>query len=191
MKPILVRIGLFLCSLTFITAGFASEPVTDSKTSCYILKKDGSVVTFKSLKLVTGLFTSPHLLAEGKIKISGDSIMAYQDADHYAISQDYINDCRKSKVAVDALPGFAVRIAKGHLNVYSKKYFNGAKAVEEFYIQSGDTGKIVRYNQLVMEELLKDQQGMKELLNARDKSLSEKLQVIAEAYNQQQSITKN
>ncbi len=191
MKRILSRMGALLCSFALVAASFAAEPLNDSKSSCYILKKDGSIVPFKTLKLVTGLFTAPHLLADGKTKITGDSIMAYQDLEHYAVSQDYITNCRKSKVAVDALPGFAVRIAKGNLNVYSKKYFNGAKAVEEFYIQAGETGKIVPYNLAMMEELVKDQKEIKEILDSKDKTLAEKLQVIAEAYNQQQSITKN
>ncbi len=191
MKRILARIGVMLCSFALVATSFAADPPTDSKSSCYILKKDGSVVSFKTLKLVTGMFTTPHLLADGKTKITGDSIMAYQDLERYAISQDFIKDCRKSKVAVDALPGFAVRIAKGNLNVYCKKYFNGAKAVEEYFIQAGETGKIVPYNLAMMEELVKDQKEIKEILDSKDKTLAEKLQVIAEAYNSQQSITKN
>jgi hypothetical protein len=60
----------------------------------------------------------------------------------------------KSKVAIDALPGFAKRLVTGGLNVYSKKYYNGRAAVDEFYVQSGKNGKIYVYSPEVIKMLL-------------------------------------
>ncbi|HSN62515.1 MAG TPA: hypothetical protein VLR49_16375, partial [Ferruginibacter sp.] len=119
----------------------------EKSSDCFIQKRDGSIVHFSSLKLVTGILITPHLLADGKIIIKSADITAYQNEDHYAISQEKLESSHRSKVAVDALPGFAVRIAKGSLNVYCKKYFNGAKAVDEVFLQYGDDGRILPYSE--------------------------------------------
>jgi hypothetical protein len=50
--------------------------------------------------LKKGVFTSPHLLANGKIKIMPSEIVSYQNQDQYAVSQNTFSNGRKSFVAV-------------------------------------------------------------------------------------------
>jgi hypothetical protein len=163
----------------------------ENSSNCFVRNLDGTIQHYTSLELVTGLFTAPHLLADGKIIISSADITAYQNEDHYAISQDNFQSGRHSKVAVEALPGFAVRIAKGSLNVYCKKFFNGAKAVDELFIQSGDEGKILAYSPELLNEMVKDHREILDLLNSKNNTVTSRLLAIAEIYNQQHLISKN
>lgn len=159
---------------------------------CFIQKKDGSVEHFSSLKLVTGILITPYLLADGKIKINSADIKAYQNQDHYAISEEILETGHRSRVAVEALPGFAVRIAKGPLNVYCKKYFNGAKAVDELFLQYGDEGKIFPYSEAFITKLVKDHPEALDCLNNKKiNPVSKKLQAVAEIYNREQLMSKN
>ncbi len=128
----------------------------EAAISCFVQMNDGSIRYFSSLKLVTGLFMTPHLLGDGKIKIKADAIKAYQNKDHYAISQSAIASGRRSYVAVESLPGFAVRILKGEINVYSKQYYNGSAAVDEFFLQSGESGPIVAFSTELMKEMTRE-----------------------------------
>jgi hypothetical protein len=63
---------------------------------------------------------------------------------------------KKSAVAVETLPGFAIRLVKGRLNVYTKKYFNGNVAVDEYFVQIGNDGKIQKYSPELMKSLIQD-----------------------------------
>jgi hypothetical protein len=204
MKRKLSGIPVLLSAVILFTACSTSNLAQTDRSSkikkqketaagCYIVKKDGSIQNYSSLKLVTGIFVSPHLLADGKLKISGDDIKAYQNHNHYAISQEYFESGHRSKVAVEALPGFAVRIAKGSLNIYCKKFFNGAKAVDELFVQSGEEGKILPYSEALVQNIVKDHQAVLDILNSDDKnmSLTQKLQAVAEVYNQEHLISKN
>lgn len=172
-------------------------PVTnhskENTATCFVQHMDGSIQQYTSLKLVTGIFTSPYLLADGKIKINASGIKAYQNQDHYAVSQLAFETGHKSKVAKESLPGFAVRIAQGNLNVYSKKYYNGTKAVDELFIQSGSEGKIMAYTPAIMNELIKDHPEALNLLNSKKKinPVSKKLLAVAEVYNRGQMMSKN
>lgn len=121
---------------------------------CFVQWKDGRVQSFKTLTLETGLFKAPCLLADGQRRIQPSEITAYQNKAHYAISQDQFQNGRKSYVAVETLPGFAVRVAKGRMNVYAKKFYNGQHAVDEYFIQDGDKGQVVACTNEVMEKLL-------------------------------------
>jgi len=95
-----------------------SKPETENpkeETSCFVQMNDGTIKNFGTLQLVTGVFKTPHLLGDGKVTITAAEIKAYQNRDHFAISQKEIADAtRPSYVAVDALPGFAVRIPGGN-----------------------------------------------------------------------------
>lgn len=204
MKRKLLGLPVLLCTVALLSACSSvnkmpveresnSKNARERNVACFIQKADGSIQHFTSLKLVTGIFTTPYLLADGKTKINTAEIQAYQNADHYAVSPEKLANARKSKVAVEALPGFAVRIAKGNLNIYCKKYFNGAKAVDELYVQIGDNGKIEAYSAEMMETLVKNNPAAADLLNSKKKSMSltQKLQAVADVFNADQLISKN
>lgn len=124
--------------------------------NCFVQMKDGSIKNYKSLRIVTGMLKAPYLLADENIKIETKNITAYQTKEHFAISQDMFKSGRKSYVATEALPGFAIRIAKGKINVFTKKYFNGTVTVDEYFLQKGNDGAIVACTAENMNEMVKD-----------------------------------
>lgn len=126
-----------------------------SPSACFIQKVDGSMVNYQSLKLVNTLFNNAYLLADGKMKIYPKDIMAYQTSEYFAISQKNLISGHKSFVSIDCLPGYARQIAKGQMSVYSKKYFNGSVAVDEYYIQWGENEPIRAYKPAQLKELIK------------------------------------
>lgn len=204
MKRNLQRLPLLLCTVATLGACSSANNLPTNRenylksgkantASCFVQKKDGSLQQYNSLRLVTGLFTAPHLLANGNIRINAEEIIAYQNADHYAVAPSKLENARKSKVAVESLPGFAVRIAKGNLNVYCKKYYNGAKAVDELYVQEGEGGKIMPFTEELFAALLKKNPEAAALFNGRKKPASalKKLQAVADVYNKGQLISKN
>ena len=154
---------------------------------------DGTIKEYKSLKLVTGAFNTPYLLADGKIKIKASQIIAYQNKDHYAISQKTFSSGKMTHVATETLPGFAVRTVKGRLNVYCKKYFNGQVAVDEFFLQAGNEGRIQPYSTELMNQLVKDNSEAFTFFNSKNFKgrLPEKLHATAQMYNGGAFITKN
>ena len=147
---------------------------------CFVKMNDGTIREFKTLTLVTGLFKSPHLLADGKIKIKPSEILEYKTNDQYAVSQRLFEDGRHSNVSTETLPGFAVLVMNGPLNVYSKKYFNGTVSIDEFFIQSGNEGKIYAFSIKRMTELLASQpEALNAFLNHdTDSNLSSRLQHV-------------
>ena len=132
------------------------EKSKEQTSACFVQMNDGTIKNYSTLKLVTGLLKTPYLLADGKIRIMGKDIKAYQNKDHYAISQAIFTSGHKSYVATETLPGFAVRIAKGKINVYAKKYYNGVGAVDEYFVQKGDGGQILAYTTENMNMMVKD-----------------------------------
>lgn len=46
--------------------------------------------------------------------------------------------------------------AKGKLNIYSKKFYNGRAAVDEYFIQEGSNGNIVAYTPELLKNLIKE-----------------------------------
>ncbi len=128
----------------------------DDNSSSYVKLNDGTIKHYETLKIITGVFKLPYLLADGKIKINANEIVAYQNKDHYAISQKLFTTGRRSYLALETLPGFAIRIAKGKLNVYVKKFLNGSKAVDEYFLQQGEDGPIYAYTAESMNDLVKD-----------------------------------
>jgi hypothetical protein len=168
------------------------DPSTGSNSN-YIVLNDGTIQYYKSLKLVTGVFTSPHLLADGKTKIPATEICAYQNDEHYALSQQNLVNGRKSKSAVESLPGFAVRIVTGKLNVYSQKYYNGSGTSEELFIQIGNEGTIMAYKAELLNDILKDHPEAFNFFNSRKKiaPLSKKILATAELFNKEPLLTRN
>lgn len=161
---------------------------------CFVQLNDGSIKYFASLKLVTGVLTTPYLLADNITKVSATEIKAYQDADCYAITQQLFVNGKPSRVAVDCLPGFATRIVKGKLNIYSRKYYNGQRTVEEFYLQNGDGEKIQPYSAELMQLLVKDNPAALEFFNNKKikKPVAKKLIQTASIFNHPpELITKN
>lgn len=158
----------------------------ENNALCFVQMKDGSIRNFKSLKLVTGVFSAPHLLGNGKEKISSANIRAYQNTVHYAISQDMFEDNVRSKSAVETLPGFAVRIAKGKLNIYCKKYFNGTGTAEQLFVQKED-GDIMAFTPDVMTTLLKDHPEAAEYFHSSKKMtpVSKRLQATVALLNKE------
>ncbi len=184
------------CATNKIAKVQISSEIKESKestTSTFVKMKDGSIVYYTSLKLVKGVFSAPHLLADGKIKIMPSEIVAYQSEDHYSVSQSTFSSGRKSFVAVETLPGFAVRVVKGKLNIYCKKFFNGRAAINEFYIQSGNDGKIFTYSPELMKKMIQDNQVALTYFNddKKDSDISKKLQTTAEMYNSTLLMSKN
>lgn len=203
MKTLRPTIAL-LCSSLILLNSFATikNPVIEEKndvkntkstsSSCFVIMTDGSTKYYTTLKLVTGVLITPHLLADNKIIINAKDVLAYQDKNRYAISHSLLTTKKKSYVAAETLPGFAVRIAEGKLNVYSRKYYNGNNAVTEYFLQSGD-GDVVSYSPDLMNELVKDSPKASDYYNSNLKIApnSKKLLATADIYNQSQLLTKN
>lgn len=142
------------------------ESVPKESTGCFVEFTDGTIRHFNSVRLVKGITTAPHLLADGRVKINSRNIKAYQNNLHYAISQKVYNPRRLSYVAVESLPGFAVQIAKGQLNIYVRKSFDSNKAVEEYFIQSGD-GTITEYSYEAMMQVIGNHPEATEFFNGQ------------------------
>lgn len=185
--PVLFSIAVMLnacSSVNNIYLNTGDDSTSSASNECFVQLKNGEIKYFKTLTLQTGIFTSPHLLADGKV-IKSKEVRAYQTGGVYAICEECLQFGRKSKVAREALPGFAVRIVTGKMNVYSRMYFNGAEAVEELYLQLGDDGKIVPYKAAELSKLIQNNERAMEILNGKEKSISRKLQAVAEVYNRQ------
>ena len=161
--------------------------------SNYVQLNDGSIKQYKTLKLVTGVLTTPHLLADSKVVINPNDIMAYQDNGHYAVAAKVLTSKKDSRVAVETLPGFAVKIISGKVNVYTRKYFNGANAVDEYFLQNGNDGYIIAYTKEALKAMLKDDAKALEFLNSKSKISPKykKVLVAVEMYNNNQLVTKN
>ena len=194
MKTATARLVALFCLFVFLNSFTATPAVTPKEAlTCFVEYNDGTIKQFTSLELVTGLFKSPHLLADGQIVIKADEIKAYQDKEHYAISQKVFTELRPSKVAVDALPGFAIRIAQGKLNVYSLKFYNGHNASEKLFVQSGNSGQIVACTPELLKELIKDNADAIAYMTAKEKKAADvkKMIEVVDMYNTSALITKN
>ncbi len=173
----LVLTGTFLFMQSCATSSFTAQPEAESELkpeqgspgNSYVVLQDGTIQHYKSLKLVTGIFSSPHLLADGKTKIPATAVCAYQNDEHYALSQQNLVNGRRSKSAVESLPGFAVRIASGKLNIYSQKYYNGSGTSEELFIQVGNEGAIMAYKPELLNDILKEHPEAFNFFNSRKK----------------------
>ncbi len=192
----LVAVMMSSCAINKETVAVRQYEINNSKevsATAFVKYADGSVKYFKSLKLVIGAFTTPHLLGDGVTKISPKEIIAYQNDQHYAISQTQIVGGRQTFVAKETLPGFAVRISKGKVNVYSKKFYNGNAGIDEYFIQAGNDGKIYAYTPDLMKSIIKDNYEAMAIFNHDDdkSDMMKKLQNIADVYNNSSLVTKN
>ena len=204
MKTSLSSTGLLLCSILLLNSCATSSisrtqrkaDIVNSKESaseCFVQLNNGTIKHYNSLKLITSPFGTPYLLADGKTKIRAKEISAYQNQDHYAISQKTFTGGRISHVATESLPGFALRVVKGKINVYCKKYNSFGVAADEYYLQIGDKGEIVVYSQELVNQLIKDNSEALKFFNTRRSwnSLPERLMSTAHLYNNGQLISKN
>lgn len=203
MTRTLPNAAMLLCIVAFfsscsLTSSIAEETPANNKrakrnASCFVQYNDGSVKNYNSLKLVTGLFTSPYLLADGKIKIAAGDICSYDNGNTVAISEKLFESKHNGRVAKEALPGFAICIVSGKVNVYSRKFYNGSKAVDELFVQEGIDGKILPCSKAAMAVMMKDYPAALQLLNAKHKKTPEWKQLVevATLYNSQQMMTKN
>lgn len=176
-----------------ISRNNTENPKANADAGCYVQMNDGSVKKFRTLKLVTGVMITPHLLADDKVKIYAGEIKSYLNNDQYAVSQATLTNARNSFVAVETLPGFAVRVIKGKMNVYKKKFYNGQHTVDEYYVQSGDDGKILPYSPKIMCELLKDNPEASRFFNGKKikGNTSKLLLATVQLFNNDQLMSRN
>lgn len=204
MKSILPAIAVLLCSSVILSScAVGVNPTafksTDSNnenegpSGCFVQLNNGSFKQYSTLKLVTGILKTPHLLADGKDIIHAKDIIAYQNSMHYAVSPKILSGLRSGLVSVETLPGFAVKIMSGKLNVYSRKYYNGANTAEEFFLQSGNDDFIISYSKKALNSLLKEDAKASEFFNSKVKALSHSKKILAavEMYNNGQLMTRN
>lgn len=160
---------------------------------CFVQFTDGTVKQFATLKLVTGIFKTPHLLADDSISIFADQVKAYQNENGFAVSQKEIGDKTKTLVAKDVLPGFALRIVKGHLNIFSIKFYNGQNATEKLFVQHGTEGQITVCTHELLEELVKENTDAVAVLHTKNKqmNITKKIVAAAEVYNSYKLLSKN
>ena len=171
----------------------SEDPAKKEPLACFVKMNDGTIRNYTSLKLVTGLFITPHLLADEKTKIYPSEIKAYQNTDHFAVSQSTFTSGRHNFVAEVTLPGFAVRVAKGKVIMYCKKVYNGTRTIDEFFLQSGDDGLIYAYTPALMKEMAKDDPDALNYFNSKVKhtSLPEKLIATVTMVNNSNMVSKN
>ena len=55
----------------------AMQNAREADPTCFVIYKDGKAEDYKTLKVITGVMISPYLLADGNIKIDGETIDAY------------------------------------------------------------------------------------------------------------------
>jgi hypothetical protein len=204
MKKFIPAIAL-VCSITILLNSCTTSKnsianqkpdvlITNEGTSaCFAKFNDGTVKQFTSLRLVTGVLTTPHLLADDKLIINSKDIIAYQNNQHFAVSAKILTSTKDCRVAVETLPGFAVKVITGKLNVYSRKYYNGGNTVEEYFLQSGNDGYIVAYSKDVMASMLKEDPKALEYFKSKSKLSPKSKKVLAsvEMFNNSSLLSKN
>ncbi len=165
----------------------------EASANCFVQLNDGNIKQFSTLKLVTGVLTTPHLLGDGKVVINAKEITAYQNDKLYAVSSKILTSKKSGYVSVETLPGFAVRVLSGKLNVYCRKYYNGASTSDEYFLQNGNDGYIIAYSKDVLKSLLKDDMNASAFFNSKTKisPMSKKILAAVEIYNKSQMMTKN
>ncbi len=203
MKAKYLPLGVVVTAIVFLTSCSAGKASVDeikihlqsSKeigNCCFVQMNDGTIRNYSSIKLVTGVTRKPHLLADGKTIIYPNEIVAYQNSDHYAVAQKTFCCGRISNLAVETLPGFAVRVLKGKINVYRARFPSGSGVKDDFYVQMGTDGKIMAYSPGKMNELLKDNPEIAAVFNNTvEKNTFKKLHDVVEAMNADQALSSN
>lgn len=171
----------------------ALKNVNEASATCFVQLNDGSIKQFSTLKLVTGVLATPHLVADGKVVINSKDIIAYQHDKHYAVSAKILTSTKSAAVSVETLPGFAVKVVSGKLNVYCRKFYNGANTSNEYFLQDGSDGYIVAYTKDVLISMLKDDMNATAFFKSKTKvsPISKKMLTAVEIYNKGQMMTKN
>ena len=169
------------------------KTVNETSSACFVQLNDGTIKQFTTLKLVTGILTTPHLLGDGKVVITAKEIIAYQDAKQYAVSAKILTSKKSACVSVETLPGFAVKVLSGKLNLYCRKYYNGTNTSDEYFLQNGNDGYIVAYSKDILKNMLKDDINASAFFNSTTKvsPKSKKILTAVEIYNKGQMMTKN
>jgi hypothetical protein len=170
-----------------------AKMVTEAPSTCFIQLNDGTFKQFTTLRLITGPLTTPHLLGNEKISIDAKDIIAYQNNKHYAVAAKILTSTKNGMVSSETLPGFAVRVLSGKLNVYSRKYYNGANTAQEYFLQNGNDGYIVAYSKELLKSMFKEDTKAWEFFTSKTKisPKSKKLLTAVEMYNTGQLMTKN
>lgn len=171
----------------------ALKNLNETSATCFVQLNDGSIKQFTSLKLVTGVLTTPHLLGDGKVVINSKEIIAYQNDKQYAVSAKILTSKKSANVSVETLPGFAVKLLSGKVNVYCRKFYNGTNTSDEYFLQNGNGGYIVAYSKDVLKSMLKDDMNATAFFNSKTKvsPKSKKILTAVEIYNKSQMMTKN
>ncbi len=195
---VLYSIAIIFASFSIYSPVKAQAKTADLSTqnapvNCFVQFNDGSIKQYATLKLVTGVLVTPHLLADEKTIINAKDIKAYRSDKHFAVSEKSLVTKKTGLVALETLPGFAIRIVSGKLNVYSRKYYNGNNAVDEYFIQNGNEGPIVAYSADLMKNILKSNAKALEYYNSKEKisPKSKKLIASADLYNSGELVSKN
>ncbi len=204
MKNIISAIAMLLSTTALLNSCAVSKNSLDQQkttvtnaneasANCFVQLNDGTIKQFSTLKMITGLLTTPHLLGDGKTVINAKEITAYQNDKHYAVSSKILTSKKSAHVSVETLPGFAVRVLSGKLNVYCRKYYNGASTSDEYFLQNGSDGYIIAYSKDVLKSLLKDDMNATAFFNSKTKvsPMSKKILTAVEIYNKGQMMTKN
>ncbi|MBL7703857.1 MAG: hypothetical protein JNM14_16525 [Ferruginibacter sp.] len=202
MKTIIPAVASLLCAAILLNSCAAGKNsitlnqvknVAEGPASCFVQLNDGSFRQFTTLKLVKGILTTPHLLGDDKVVINAKDIIAYQNTRHYAVSSKILTSTKSANVSVETLPGFAVKVLSGKLNVYCRKYYNGASTSDEYFLQNGSDGYIVSYSKEVLKNMLKEDAKASEYFNskAKESSKSKKILAAVQIYNAGQMMTKN
>ena len=204
MKKLIPAIAVLLCTAILLNSCAVSKnsitqqittatKTNDASTTCFVQLNDGTIKQFTTLKLVTGVLTTPHLLGDGKIVINAKEIIAYQNDRQYAVSSKILTSKKSGSVSAETLPGFAVKVLSGKLNVYCRKYYNGANTADEYFLQNGSDGYIVAYTKDVLKSMLKDDINASSFFNSKAKvsPMSKKILAAVEIYNKGQMMTKN
>jgi hypothetical protein len=160
-------------------------------TGCFAVYKDGSIKNFRKLLLKTSVVSVPYLLADDSLKIFKDEIYAYQTEEYYAINQIRYNRSSHSKIATECLPGFAIRIASGKLNVYERICYHSNTCKRDYFIQVGTHGAVYDYTPELMNTVLRHHYDAYNYFNRKGKmSLKERIYTSVELYNNAPSFTK-
>ena len=204
MKNIVSAIAMLLITTALLNSCAVSKNSIDQQQTtvtnaneaspnCFVQLVDGTIKQFSTLKLVTGVLTTPHLSGDGKVVINAKEIVAYQNDKHYAVSSKILTSRKSANVSVETLPGFAVRVLSGKLNVYCRKYYNGASTSDEYFLQNGSDGYIIAYSKDVLKSLLKDDMNASAFFNSKTKvsPMSKKILAAVEIYNKGEMMTKN
>ena len=205
MKTPLPAYAVLICTVIMLNScAVSNNSITDQKTdiensneprsaTCFIKLKDGTIKHFKTLKLVTGILNSPHLLADNKEVIKGKDIIAYRNDKHYAVSSQVLTSKKNAAVAAETLPGFAVKVLSGKLNVYCRKFYNGSNTVNEYFLQHGNDGYIISYSNAVLKSMIKEDTKALEYFKNKIKATSKlkRILTVVEIYNNGQMMTKN